>query len=183
MDGAGGAAGGSYESIQTITATAGQTSATFNSIPSTYKHLQIRSICRDNTGAAAGSDALYVQFNSDSGTNYAYHGLKGNGSTASAYGAASQNLMLADGGTVGGGTASNVFGVSIIDIQDYSSTTKNKTIRCFSGANRNVADTNDYLVLNSGLWLSTSSITSIKLSTSVNSLALGSVFSLYGIKG
>jgi len=54
----------SFESIATATGS-GQTSVTFSSIPSTYKHLQIRIIARDNSGNGGGSGALRLRFNGD----------------------------------------------------------------------------------------------------------------------
>ena len=81
--GGGGGGATAFDSIQTLTPSAGSTSATFTSIPSTYKHLQIRCISRRNdAGSALGTDL--IQFNSDSSANYAWHNLSGDGSTVSA---------------------------------------------------------------------------------------------------
>ena len=77
------AAAGDYESISTVTVGAGGTSSiSFSSIPSTYKHLQIRFI---GTCTVSGeySQAVYMRVNSDTGSNYSRHSLGGNGSTIS----------------------------------------------------------------------------------------------------
>ena len=53
----------SYESIATVSVgSGGQSSIVFSSIPSTYKHLQLRAIAR--TDYAAASIAFHLQFNS-----------------------------------------------------------------------------------------------------------------------
>jgi hypothetical protein len=71
-----------------------------------------------------------------------------------------------------------IFGASIIDILDSYSTTKNKTMRAFSGANYALPD----IRLSSGLFLSTAAINSITIFANIgpNFLA-GSRFSLYGV--
>ena len=60
----------SYESIAT-NSLSGATSYSFSSIPSTYKHLQIRF----NMIVGAGNDAIYTRANGDTGSNYATHGM------------------------------------------------------------------------------------------------------------
>ena len=52
----------SYESIQTVTVgSGGQSTISFTSIPSTYKHLQIRMLAR----ATGASTVGLIRFNSD----------------------------------------------------------------------------------------------------------------------
>ena len=81
-------ASGSYESIATFTL-GSSTTVTFSSIPSTYKHLQIRYLARSaRTGAA--TDDLAIRLNSDSGANYARHRLFGDGASVTASGQTSQ---------------------------------------------------------------------------------------------
>jgi len=60
---------GDYESIATAIGTGSSGTITFGSIPSTYKHLQIRSIQR----VASGNAYIKVQFNNDTNSNYTYH--------------------------------------------------------------------------------------------------------------
>jgi hypothetical protein len=161
------AATGSYESIATFSGS-GVSTITFTSIPSTYVALQIRSI-------AIGTDTtIYLQFNSDTGANYTQHRLIGNGSTVAAAGFTGEtnitNICRAQ---------STYPGVAITDIHDYASTSKYKTVRNFRGEDANGSGN---VYLNSGLWLSTSAITSIKLTTTAN-MSAGTQFALYGIKG
>lgn len=174
----------SYESIATVTATGGETSLSFTSIPGTYASLQIRGISKDTyTGGAGEATDTVLTFNNDSGANYGYHQIRGNGTAAAALAASSTSNMAAVITQVYGTGVTNIFGVSIVDIHDYASTTKNKTVRGFSGGDLNDGTTKSNLRLGSGLWRSTSAITSIQILTVVSGFAAGSTFALYGIKG
>ena len=172
----------SYESIATFTAAGGETSLTFSSIPATYASLQIRGIYRDQYTANPYSAELRVRFNSDSGANYVSHWLQGDGSTAAGQSNTGANQIKIISAGVADAVSANIFGVSIIDIHDYASTTKNKVTRAFAGANDNTSSTEFKVSLDSGLWLDTSAITSISL-LAPNNFKAGSTFSLYGIKG
>ena len=162
-----------YESIATTTLTSNSTTITFSSIPATFKHLQIRSSAR-----STGSDGyIKVQFNSDTGANYSYHYLEGNGSTTSAGGGATQNQIYVFGFA---STTASIFGASVIDILDYANTNKYKTTRTLSGYDMNGSG---YIDFDSGNWRSTSAITSIDLIiVSGNNFAQYSSFALYGVK-
>jgi hypothetical protein len=173
---------GAYESIATVTASGGQTSLTFSSIPSTYKHLEIRGIARD-TLTIDGGVGVKIQFNGDTGSNYVRHNLRGDGGNAVAGANTGFDNIAFVGGSIGDSSTSNAFGASIISIVDYASTSKNKTVRGFSGSEANTSSANFYVVLNSGLWLNTAAITSITLIAGQASYAAGSTFALYGIKG
>lgn len=178
----GGAGGGgaSFESIATATGTGSSGTITFSSIPSTYKHLQIRGIARTNdTGGNTGT--LDLRLNGDSATNYSRHFLYGNGSTATATGAANTNSVDCGLHTTNL-LSSGIMAAFIIDIHDYASTTKNKTVRVFSGEDFNSANTEARVYLTSGAWRSTSEVNSISL-LGVGSFLTSTVFSLYGIKG
>ena len=183
MDGAGGAAGGSFEPIQTYTATGVESNITFSGIVGTYKHLQLRTMVKDAYVLGSATSTLCsVQLNATGGTSYADHFLKGDGSSATAGGTASTAAIATIFSSTYGPTT-NTFAVSIIDFIDYASTTKNKTVRGITGANFNTTGTDFQVVLGSGLFMSTSAITSIKLLPAIAAFGAGSVFSLYGIKG
>jgi hypothetical protein len=172
----------SFESIATLTASGGETSLTFSNIPSTYKHLEIRGIARD-TIAEVTPVGVKMRFNSDTGSNYVRHNLRGDGANVAAQGQTGFDLISFASGSMNATTSSNIFGASIITIADYASTTKNKTVRGFNGSDANAANANYQIALNSGLWLNTAAITSITMLPGQTAFAAGSVFSLYGIKG
>jgi hypothetical protein len=170
----------SYESIATVTVgSGGSATVEFTSIPGTYTHLQIRMLERA-TGSYNGGYVDGVQFNSDTASNYSWHELLGDGSSASAAAGATQTSMRA-GRMPAGGVGANIFGTSIIDILDYANTNKYKTIRTLGGFDSN--STTGTIVLGSGNWRSTSAITSIKLIPAADTFAQYSHFALYGIKG
>ena len=169
----------SYESIQTVTVGAGgQSSISFTVIPSTYKHLQIRCISRESLGTTIGG--MYIQLNSDTGSNYAWHRVWGDGASTFAGASASTTAQL--GGIIAttSGTAS-VFSAAIIDVLDYANTNKNKTLRSLTGLEYNGSG---YVGLHSGLWNNTAAVTSIVINPdSGQNWQQFSSFALYGIKG
>jgi hypothetical protein len=118
--------------------------------------------------------------NSDSGANYAYHSVNGDGSSASATGLASQTETYGYVNTSASSTSS-VFAAAVIDVLDYADTNKNKTIRTLGGNDQNGSG---FVRLASGLWRSTAAITTIRLYPDNSaSFAQYSSFALYGIKG
>lgn len=170
----------SYESIATVTVGAGGASTMdFTSIGSGYKHLQLRMITR-NTGAFNSFDPTFLRFNSDSGNNYGVHYLVGGGASAVA-GASTGIAQTWAGITNYGNTTASTYSAQIIDILDYSNTSKNKTIRILSGVDCNGSGE---VWFSSGLWQSTSAITSISvIARSAGVFAQYSQAALYGIRG
>lgn len=118
-----------------------------------------------------------LRFNSDTGNNYWWHQLQGNGSTANAssYGSLTSYIYFpADA------VGSSIPTVQVADILDYTSTSKNKTIRVLEGYDANGSGT---LRLASGLWSATpAAINSITITLSVGNFNEYSSFALYGIK-
>ena len=158
----------------------------FTSIPSTYSHLQIRWVARgSSSGSTQGAISMRVGNSSvDTGSNYTWHGIEGNGTNVST--GAGTSLSYTTLGTIPrDGYTSGMMGTGIIDIFNYTSTSKYKTFRCLSGNDVNNTGTDKGEVsLYSGLWLSTSAIDTIKLSVSgfTQSFAQYSSFALYGVK-
>lgn len=176
------AAAGSYESIASYTVGSGGVSTiTFNSIPQTYKHLQIRAITR---ASAAGVSALgEVKANNDSTSgNYVYyHLLTGDqGGSLAAYfdgnGAALGFLLH----TVGNGGPGNYFSPSIFDIPDYTNTNKWKTFKSQTGF---LSSSESQSRLTSTTWKSLSAVDRLDLSISGSNFMQHSQVALYGIKG
>jgi hypothetical protein len=166
---------GAYDSLATVTVGTAVSTVTFAAIPNTYKHLQIRYIGRTNWSIAQ-ADFLYSLNGDTTNSNYAYHRLGGNGSIA--FSQASTSLR-AIGINNGSDAPANMFATGIMDILDYSSTTKNKTVRNLVGADRNGSGT---VALYSNLYLSTSAVNSISLITENGSWVANSQFTLYGVK-
>lgn len=174
---------GGYESIASSVVSGSSTSTvTFSGFGSTYASLQIRYIARDTTGGTGGVP-IYLYLNGvNTGTAYAYHNLTGTGSAASAGGAASQSRIALGGTTAAmvptAGDLASTFAAGIIDLHDYTAA-RNRTIRFFGGYSIN--GTGDAVALGSGLYASTTAVTSITLQA-FGFFAAGSMFSLYGVK-
>lgn len=171
------AAAGSYDLLQTEI-TSAVASFTFTGLDSytDYQHLQIRAAIRSNRSSL--TDQLRPLLNGDTGTNYANHKLQGNGSSVSSSAGTSRDHllktnvpMLSDG--------SSVFAGVIYDFLDFSSTSKYKTVRALSGW---TSSFDRAITLESGLWMSTSAITSITLQMSSADIGNNSRISLYGLK-
>ena len=169
--------------IQRTTAVGGETSITFSGIPSTYKHLQLRAMSKDTYSTSALVMTLLITLNSDSGTNYSLHRVYGNGSTVGASGTGTTSPITFQGNIASATGQTNTFGVSIIDILDYASTSKYKTLKAFSGADWNSTSTNQRISLESASWQSTSAVTSVTISKDTTAFAAGSTFALYGFTG
>lgn len=168
---------GSYESIATTTVGSGGTSSiSFSSIVSTYKHLQIRFLWNGSGGS--GDNNIALRCNADTGSNYTLHDLNGDGASAGAAGVT--GIGFARIGYYADNTTNGCVG--IVDILDYTSTNKQKTIRSLNGYDSNGSGK---IRLNSSVWLpgTIAAITSLTI-LSGNSITIPqhSSFALYGIK-
>lgn len=168
-----------FESIATVSVdSGGASSITFSSIPSTYKHLQIRILGRDS----AGEGTFNLQLNSDTTlSNYRRHYMYSTGSGTPVTGTNSTNRTYTINNIPYNAVASGVFGVAVIDLVDYSSNSKYKTIRALGGYH---GGSNRVVMANSNLWLNTSAVTSITLNVDTgNNWAQYTHAALYGIRG
>lgn len=168
---------GNFYSIATVTLSATATNVTFAGVPSGYKHLQIRATTRSSESAGVGG--LYLQFNGDTGSNYSWHRVYADGSSAQAGSGTSTTWML-PGISSTTTNPSNMFSSSIIDVLDYASVSKNKTIRALTGKEENGSG---YIGLHSGAWFNSSStVTSLTIVPFNGSWQQYSQFALYGVK-
>lgn len=169
----------SYESISTTTVGAGGSSfVEFTSIPSTYKHLQVRMLTRGSISATGTN--VNIQFNSDTGNNYITHWLDGNGTTALGENSGTGTPVIYLGYGAGANASASVFGSSVWDILDYANTNKTTTCRSLCGFDNNGSG---FVALISGLWTSTAAVTSLKISPNSGTFSQYSSFALYGIRG
>lgn len=170
---------GDYESISTVTVgSGGASSITFSSIPSTYQHLQIRVLARTNRGTEA--DFLTVTFNGDTGSNYSYHYLQGDGNSAASSNSVNSPYILFNRFAASSAT-SGVNGVGVFDLLDYANTNKNKTSRSLAGYDNNGSGV---VEMDSGAWYNTAAVTSVSIAPGAGTaFSQYSSFALYGIKG
>jgi hypothetical protein len=161
----------------TLVGSGGAASVEFSNIPQGYKHLQIRGIVR--YAGAAGNNPMYLTLNNDSGSNYSWHGVYGNGATASAGASINQSRIDIDR-IAGANAASDIFGTFVIDILDYANTSKFKTTRNLGGIDQNGSG---FIFFESGSWRNTAAVNTIKFVPPSDNFVQHSRFSLYGIKG
>jgi glucose/arabinose dehydrogenase len=172
---------GAFDALSTvIVPSGGVASITFAGIPQTgYAHLQIRAMARGLTNVYA-NNGTSVTINNDTAANYSSHKLDGDGTLT--YSVASANASsMSIGEVVGNGGLSNAHGVFVIDILDYTNTSKYKTIRTLIGQNQNTSGQGGNITFSSGSWRSTVSINRLDLTTGL-SFAEFSHFALYGVK-
>lgn len=155
-----------YEPIATTTLGTSAATITFSSIPSTYTDLIM--VFRGNNDAGANR-AGYIRFNGDSGTNYSYTLVQGDGSSAGS-GRDSSIAQSFFANVLGDNTT------AITQIMNYNNTTTNKT---FVSRGSSASAVVQAIV---GLWRSTSAINSITLSLNASNYASGTIVTLYGIK-
>ena len=160
---------GSYDALATVNVpSGGLASIVFAGIPAGYQHLQIRYLSIGN-GSAINGGSMY--FNGDtSSTNYYSHYIIANG-TSPVVGA-NQDTYIPF--TVGVAASPSV---GIIDILDYSNTSKRKVIRELNGFDANGSGRVNY---DSVLWNNTSAINQIALNFST--FQQNTQFALYGVK-
>ena len=155
-----------YEPIATTTLGSAAASVTFSSISGSYTDLVIV-----YNGVATSSQTFSIQFNGDTGSNYSDTNLGGDGSTASSN--RDSSITSAKMG-INYSTGQSNF---ILSVMNYSNSTTYKTALCRSNAA--VGEVNARV----GLWRVTSAITSVLIKMdSTSTFAIGSIFSLYGIK-
>lgn len=127
-------------------------------------------IVYNGTISATGMDIRW-RFNGDTGSNYSFTYLNGNGSTASS-GRQSNTSYIASYATTG---TSGAPGTILFDVMNYSNTTTYKTT--LSRVSDAPVEVNAYV----GLWRSTSAITSVTIFPNANNITAGSTFTVYGI--
>jgi hypothetical protein len=176
---ASGASAGAFDFIAAATGTGSSTTITFSGIPQGYKQLQIRMTARDAL-ASAGLSFFLIRFNGNTGNNYAWSSSYGAPTSVLSEQTSPDTRIQIRGAAVGNSAGSGIVGAALIDIMDYSSTTKTKSLSALSGgwatsSARNVA-------LSGGFFNDTSAINSISIIGFNNWTNLTDV-AIYGIKG
>lgn len=166
-------AGNTYEAIATSTTSGSATSVVFSSIPGSYTDI----IAVISGQVNSSSENITLRFNSDTGTNYSITVLSGNGSTTTSVRNSSQPYASVSYNTGGATTSDRNY---IVQIQNYSNATTNKTFLSRSNAATGSFPGTEAIV---GLWRSTAAITTITFGcTGSTNFINGTVISLYGIK-
>lgn len=157
----------------------GSTALTFDNIPQTFQHLELRISGRG--GQAGAQSSLYIgvfDASNNSPSGFSIHRLFGDGASSLNSGTANQGWHSMPAMPASTAPA-NTYGTMIVNIYDYSNTSKLKTMINIAGSNQ--GNTNDWIGMTSAMTLGfTAAIKKITVDTE-GSFTANSVISLYGI--
>jgi len=165
---------GGYDALASVV-TSGSTTQiiTINSIPSGYKHLQVRA-----TMNCTEVNNMYLRLGDgsgpDSGANYSWHQSFSTGSSAVANGASSGTFSY-----IGYNFNTAYPNSSIIDIIDYSSNSKHKTFFTLAGTEANGTG---YVQIWGGNWRSLNPVSSLSLTAGSGYFNAGTKLDVYGVR-
>lgn len=173
-----------YEPIATYTVTSGTpTSYTFSSIPQTYTDLvligafagQYPSNDRSQLGVQVGNGSV------DTGSNYSYTYVRGNGTSASSSGGSALNQFSVATFPLGPSSSLQQNNI-IIHFMNYKNTSTFKSAIVRTTA-MNSSNNTPYTEFQVGLWRGTSAINTIKIKdySDLYYFYPGTIFTLYGI--
>lgn len=155
-----------YSPIATTTLSSAASTITFSSIPNTYTDLRLTIV------ATSSASNIYINFNSDTGSNYSVTRIDGDGSAASSV--AQSNLSEAR--LYGLNSSTPTF--YTMDIFSYAGST-NKTFLAESNGDLNGSG---FVRRYVELWRNTAAINTILLTASGGTFSTNTTATLYGIK-
>ena len=164
-----------YEHIATANGTGSSGVITFSSIPQKYKNLQVIYTAKNT----AGSTNINITMNGITTTSYVRHSLLGNGSAVSSTNSGTSRPSIELVEAMATSTTTGLVASGIIDIFDYSNTSKNTVISAIYGQTTDL----NRIYLSGGLFVNTAAVTSITLTASGSNFSNLTSFSLYGILG
>ena len=170
------AAGNTYVALATQTLGSAAATVTFSSISAAYTDLVL---VFNGYNATVDGGSPFIQFNSDTTTNYSYTWLSGDGTSATS-GRDTAKAQIALNAVTGWDTTSTQPGMNIVHIMNYANTTTFKTV---IGRTSLASATYPGIEAIVGLWRKTpEAINTILISLSAGgTFAIGTTFSLYGI--
>ena len=163
-------AGNTFTPLATVTLANSTTSSyTFSSISSSYNELYL---VVAGTSTTAGDNSICLQFNGDTGNNYACYGYDGNNTTVSAFGSTTVNQPNIQFGLITSAGQS----VSIGRVIGYSTSGIYKGIQGEGGFATRVRDS-------AAFWNNTAVINSVTVLIYPNAayFVAGATITLYGI--
>jgi hypothetical protein len=162
------AAGITYEPIATQTLSTATDVVTFSTISQAYTDLILVI-----NGAKSHQTNTYIRFNGDTGSNYSLTNMWGDGSGVVSNRYSNVTFIYVDIAS----PAANTIHTKIVQINNYSNATTNKTVLIRDSSFDGEA------LASVGMWRNTSAITSISITnaTSGYNWNVGSTFTIYGI--
>ena len=171
---------GTFELLASEVLTSSQASVTFSSLGdySEYQHLQIWITGRSSRNTTTSDSKL--RFNGDSGSNYTWHYMRGDGSVTESAGAGSLDAVRMYQTLTAATNTSGSFATTVLDVLDPFESGKYTTVRFSSGFTGSISR----VLLESGTWMNTASLTSMTFSEYYgSSFVAGTSFYLYGLRG
>lgn len=162
----------SYDSISSVLLTGSASNINITSIPNTYKHLQLRGQYSFTGNGGTPRFRLGTGGSVDSRLVYSHNEFYGNNSGVSSWTGYDNDTNYLG---LGGETTSQ--SSLVLDIFDYSSTSKKKTYKW------TIMVGSDAIYYGVGFYNEAGAITNINMFTQSNPFATGSTFGLYGIGG
>lgn len=170
-NGTGGGGGGGISLIQEIVAAGGETSVTFSSIPSTFRHLDLYYFAR---GDLSANDVRFnMRLNGDASNSYNYRQHFNTGQVA-----ANNQPQAFTAQVAAANVPANRFDGGKYEFPYYAETVGMKSGSSF-GANQEGANLRQMTSV--WVWQNTAAINQIELILSGGGLVAGSKFSLYGV--
>jgi hypothetical protein len=174
-----------YEPIATNTLSSAATSVTFSSIPSTYTDLVLVTSSKSAPSPASDDIRIYITLNNDASSGlYSGTVLYGNGTSALSYRETGRNQV--DNSIQSATNATAGYAIFTYNIMNYANTTTFKTVLQRSGSNSNNTPSYNAAGTAVSLWRNTNAITRVDAvaqgGASVVGFAIGSTFTLYGIR-
>jgi hypothetical protein len=164
-----------YDALRTTTVGTATSSVTFD-LTGISGYTDLRIIANVRSTRSALSDTFYMRLNGDTGSNYSWTFMRGDGSSATSFRAANV-VGLGIGEVIAANQTAGVFNLIKIDLMNYSNTTTNKT-----SISRSDVALNYGAEAWASMWRNTSAVTSMTLFMANGSnIETGSTFSLYGI--
>jgi len=189
-----------YESIATANVgSGGEAYVEFTSISQAYKYLQIRYVAQDNR-TTYGIDQLRMRMGSSntldtSSTGYVHHFARGTGAitdSANYTTTGGDNDSIAINTGLGTNASTGSWGAGIIDIVNYTSTSKVKVVKALAGVDLNGDGTGrgnvpGRITFGTGMWLGTNKLNAVNIlrfyPENGTLFSQHSRFALYGLKG
>lgn len=156
--------------IATTTLGSAAASISFSSISSSYTDLRL---IINVAGTSVDQRQIRLQFNNDTGTNYSFTQLAGDGASASS----NRSISVSYINCAWHGSSLTIPTFYAIDLFSYSGST-NKTVLCRTNEDKNGSGATAAVV---GLWRSTSAINRIDIVLNTGNLNTGTTATLYGI--
>jgi hypothetical protein len=158
-----------------VVGASGAASVTFSSIPQTYTDLVLRVSSRDTSAATIAN--MYVRFNGDSGSNYTDRMLYASGTSVSSGVNSGTGIYYTY--SVGANGPAGLFSNNEVIVGAYTGSAY-KAISIENSIANN--STGGLFGLNSGMWNSTSAVTSVTFTPGSGNFAQYTTISLYGVK-